>query len=200
MIDFRKKNILFNKLEREFINYNIDENNLDLILLDLNIDKTDFYSLFPKKIKDLCYFYFFRTYHMSYKEVKKKILSEKSISIKTSLLLSVFIEIFGSKKRVSIFFLTYALLNPLLLSKIIYKISSKIWYDVGDKSIDFNYYSKRFILMNIIRNCLFYWRKTLDVDKTLNFSNRQVIFFGKLGKIKFNAKKYISDKLNLNSI
>ena len=200
MIDFRKKNILFNKLEREFINYNIDENNLDPILLDLNIDKTDFYSLFPKKIEDLCYFYFFRTYHMSYKEVKKKILSEKSISIKTSLLLSVFIEIFGSKKRVSIFFLTYALLNPLLLSKIIYKISSKIWYDVGDKSIDFNYYSKRFILMNIIRNCLFYWRKTLDVDKTLNFANRQVIFFGKLGKIKFNAKKYISDKLNLNSI
>ena len=51
----------------------------------------------------------------------------------------------------------------------------------------------RFILMNIIRNCLFYWRKTLDVDKTLNFANRQVIFFGKLGKIKFNAKKYISD-------
>ena len=102
-----------------------DENNLDLILLDLNIDKTDFYSLFPKKIKDLCYFYFFRTYHMSYKEVKKKILSEKSISIKTSLLLSVFIEIFGSKKRVSIFFLTYALLNPLLLSKIIYKIYIK---------------------------------------------------------------------------
>ena len=53
MIDFRKKNILFNKLERKFINYNIDENNLDLILLDLNIDKTNFYSLFPKKIEDL---------------------------------------------------------------------------------------------------------------------------------------------------
>ena len=137
---------------------------------------------------------------MSYKEVKKKIFSENSISIKTSLLLSAFIKIFSSKKRVSFFFLSYALLKPLLLSKIIYKISSKIWYDVGDKSIDFNYYSKRFILMNIIRNCLFYWRKTLDVDKTLNFANRQVIFFGKLGKIKFKAKKYISDKLNLNSI
>ena len=42
--------------------------------------------------------------------------------------------------------------SPKNYLKILFNISDEIWFLAGDKSLDFNFYSKRFILMNIYLN------------------------------------------------
>ncbi|MEC6997139.1 MAG: hypothetical protein VXW97_02735 [Pseudomonadota bacterium] len=200
MQDLKKKNVLFKKLEVHLNSTKINNENIDALLISLKIKKSDFYNLFPKKINDICFYFFENIYNISNKKVKKKVLLEKSISKKTSLFLTELIKNFDSKKKTSIFFLSYAILNPLLLSKIIYKMSSNIWYDIGDQSTDFSYYTKRFILYNIIRNSFFYWRKTLDQKKTINFSERQIMFFGKIGKVKYSTKEFLAKKFKVNFV
>ena len=199
MNNLRKKIEIFNKLKNFLESSKINNNNIDIHLNLLDIKKKEFYTCFPKKINDLCFFYFENLYYNSVRKIKKKLSTEKSISKKTNLILSEFIKDFDSKRKLSIYFLSYTLLNPLILSKIVYKISSEIWYDIGDLSTDFNYYSKRLILFNIIKNSLFFWRKTLDQKKTLNFSERQIIFFGRLGKVKYDAKKFFLHRISFNS-
>ena len=197
MQETTRKNAVFKKLEIHLNSSKINNENIDTLLLSLKIKKSDFYTLFPKKINDLCSYFFENIYNISSKKVKKRVLREKSISRRTNLFLSEIIKTFDSKKKTSIFFLSYGLLNPFLLSKIVYSLSSNIWYDIGDKSTDLSYYTKRLILYNIIRNSFFYWRKTLDQKKTLSFSERQVMFFGKVGKFKYSAKELLIKKFKI---
>ncbi len=195
MEDIDKKVSIFKKLEDSFKNGPINSDSLDGILSQLNIKKAEFYFLFPNKIKSLCSFYFENIYLSVIKKLKKSLVKEKSISKKTTILVVEFIKLFDKKPHLSIYFLNYICLKPIFLSKTIYKISNNIWYDIGDKSIDISYYTKRIILFNIIKNSLFYWRNNQSIEDTLVFIERQVSFFGKLGKSKYNAKKYIKEKV-----
>ncbi len=75
--------------------------------------------------------------------------------------------------------------------KILFNISDEIWFLAGDKSLDFNYYSKRFILMNIYLNSFLYSisQKNIDFISLENFVEKQikaVLTFGKL-KSKFKS-------------
>ena len=75
--------------------------------------------------------------------------------------------------------------------KILFNISDEIWFLAGDKSLDFNFYSKRFILMNIYLNSFLYSisQKNIDLNSLENFVEKQikaVLTFGKL-KNKFKS-------------
>ncbi len=75
--------------------------------------------------------------------------------------------------------------------KILFNISDEIWFLAGDKSLDFNFYSKRFILMNIYLNSFLYLisQKNTDLNSLENFVEKQikaVLTFGKL-KSKFKS-------------
>lgn len=79
--------------------------------------------------------------------------------------------------------------SPNNLFKILFYISDEIWFLAGDKSLDFNFYSKRFILMNIYLNSFLYLvsQKKRDLNNLENFVEKQikaVLTFGKL-KSKF---------------
>jgi rpsU-divergently transcribed protein len=97
-------------------------------------------------------------------------------------------EIFDLKKLAK---LNLTSKSPKNVFKILFDISDEIWFLVGDKSLDFNFYSKRFILMNIYLNSFLY----LISQKKRNFENletfvekqiKAVLTFGKL-KSKFKS-------------
>ena len=97
-------------------------------------------------------------------------------------------EIFDLKKLAKINLKSKSPNNAL---KILFNISDEIWFQAGDKSLDFNFYSKRFILMNIYLNSFLYLmsKKNIDLNSLENFVELQikgVLTFGKL-KSKFKS-------------
>ena len=97
-------------------------------------------------------------------------------------------EIFDLKKLAKINLKSKSPNNSL---KILFNISDEIWFLAGDKSLDFNFYSKRFILMNIYLNSFLYLisQKNIDLNSLENFVEKQikaVLTFGKL-KNKFKS-------------
>ena len=97
-------------------------------------------------------------------------------------------EIFDLKKLAKINLKSKSPNNSL---KILFNISDEIWFLAGDKSLDFNFYSKRFILMNIYLNSFLYLisQKNRDLNSLENFVEKQikaVLTFGKL-KSKFKS-------------
>ncbi len=82
------------------------------------------------------------------------------------------------------------------LSKVgvmLFNISDEIWYLSGDKSTDFNYYTKRFILMNIYSASFFYFLSdnSVEYSKTREFIDKQISNVLKFGKLKSNFLNFI---------
>ena len=97
-------------------------------------------------------------------------------------------EIFDLKKLAKLNLTSKSPKNAL---KILFDISDEIWFLVGDKSLDFNFYSKRFILMNIYLNSFLYLisQKKRNLKNLEIFVEKQikaVLTFGKL-KSKFKS-------------
>ena len=74
MQDLKRKNVLFKKLEVHLNSTKINNENIDALLISLKIKKSDFYNLFPKKMNDICFYFFENIYNISNRKVKKKIL------------------------------------------------------------------------------------------------------------------------------
>ena len=97
-------------------------------------------------------------------------------------------EIFDLKKLVK---LNLTSKSPKNVFKILFDISDEIWFLVGDKSLDFNFYSKRFILMNIYLSSFLYLisqkkRNLKDLEIFVEKQIKAVLTFGKL-KSKFKS-------------
>ena len=71
-----------------------------------------------------------------------------------------------------------------------FKIVDQIWFLAGDKSTDFNYYSKRSILFAIYySSVMFLINNDFDIKKTLNFLDAKLQKVSKIPNIKSNLKK-----------
>ena len=80
------------------------------------------------------------------------------------------------------------------LNKMIFNVSDEIWFLSGDTSTDFNYYSKRGILMNIYSLSYIYNLSQKDFSKTEKFVNKQIDFTLSFGKMKSKFKKVFQSK------
>ena len=73
----------------------------------------------------------------------------------------------------------------------IYLISDKFWNLIDDTSVDFNFYTKRFILMSVIVPTILFWVED-DSDNSLNTNEYIKKCFNrsmKIGKIKNKIKE-----------
>ena len=75
----------------------------------------------------------------------------------------------------------------------LFNVSDEIWYLSGDKSTDFNYYTKRIILMNVYSASFFYFLRDNSVEyvKTKDFIDKQISYVLKFGKLKSNLSNLI---------
>ncbi len=80
--------------------------------------------------------------------------------------------------------------------KILFNISDEIWFLAGDKSLDFNFYSKRFILMNVYLNSFLYLisQKKRDLNSLENFVEKQIKAILTFGKFKQKFKSLVGLK------
>ena len=79
--------------------------------------------------------------------------------------------------------------NAALAARLLYKTVDAIWYAIGDRSTDFNFYTKRGLLAGVYTATLFYWLsdKSEGAAATWNFLDRRIAEFMKvpqaLGKL-----------------
>ena len=81
--------------------------------------------------------------------------------------------------------------NLIFSQKILFNICDDMWYLSGDKSLDFNYYSKRLILMKIYFSSFRFWinDSSENKEKTNSFVENQLKVTSKIGKYKSLFKK-----------
>ncbi len=78
--------------------------------------------------------------------------------------------------------------------KILFNIADEIWFLSGDKSTDFNYYSKRLILMKIYASTFvrFVFDNSFQNKKTKVFLDSQIAFTLSFGKLKGKIKDFFN--------
>jgi ubiquinone biosynthesis protein COQ9 len=84
--------------------------------------------------------------------------------------------------------------NLLLNSnKILFKIADEIWFLSGDKSTDYNYYTKRIILMKVyaLTFSFFIFDNSKNLERTRNFLDKEIDIVLKFGKFTNKIKKKI---------
>ena len=192
MINNQKEKSIFTKLHTEFKNGTFNNFNISSILKKNSISEEDFYYFFPDKTKSLCNFFLSNLQLKLEKKIKNKIKNEKSISKRVNFILFELISLLNEDKAISLYFLNYISRKPTYLKKISIKFSDRVWRLLEDKSVDFNYYTKRLILSQILINSILYWRGSNDLNKTQAFIEKQIFLLGKFGYYKSNFKKFIS--------
>ena len=192
MINNQKEKSIFTKLHSEFKNGTFNNFNISSILKKNSISEEDFYYFFPDKTKSLCNFFLSNLQLKLEKKIKNKIKNEKSISKRVNFILFELISLLNEDKDISLYFLNYISRKPTYLKKISIKFSDRVWRLLEDKSVDFNYYTKRLILSQILINSILYWRGSNDLNKTQIFIEKQIFLLGKFGYYKSNFKKFIT--------
>ncbi len=192
MTNNQKEKNIFTKLNSEFKNVTFNDFEISSILKKKSISEDDFYYFFPNKTKSLCSFFLSNLQLRLEKKIKSKIKNEKSISKRVNLILFELINLLNEDKAVSLYFLNYISRKPIYLKKITIKFSDRVWRLLEDKSVDFNYYTKRMILSQILINSILYWRGSNDLNETQVFIEKQIFLLGKFGYYKSNFKKFIA--------
>ena len=192
MTNNQKEKNIFTKLQPEFKNGTFNDFYISSVLKKYYIFEEDFYNFFPNKTKSLCNFFLNDLQFRLEKKIKKKIKNEKSISKRVNFILFELTKLLNEDKAISLYFLNYISSKPIYLKKITIKFSDRVWRLLEDKSVDFNYYTKRMILSQILINSILYWRGSNDLCKTEIFIDKQIFLLGRFGYYKSKFKKFIS--------
>ncbi|MAH89466.1 MAG: hypothetical protein CMJ06_05465 [Pelagibacterales bacterium] len=192
MLNIKKEKKIFSLLISEFHNESLNDFSLNSILKKKSINEEDFYYCFPNKTKSLCIFFLKNLQLKLENKTKKVIKSEKSISKRVKFILIQLIMLLEEDKATSLYFLNYMSRKLFFLKSISLNFSNTVWYLLDDKSVDFNFYTKRILLSKILINSVLYWRGSNDHKKTEIFINQQIDLLGKFGYYKSNFKALIS--------
>jgi ubiquinone biosynthesis protein COQ9 len=89
--------------------------------------------------------------------------------------------------------------NSFQAAKLTWKVADNIWYVAGDKSSDYNYYTKRGLLASIYSTTVLYWLadESDDFVDTWSYLDRRIENVMKIPKVSSNIKKALKFLPNL---
>ena len=188
------------KILKKFLEISAIENCSEEILQKAIIE-----SWFDPKLKDiffenglidLFYFAFDLLNQEMLKEIAKIDLSNLGISGKIREFMKVRLELISKNYqsfRQIIFYLKH---NPKSLAfslKKSYQFADLAWYEIGDKSTDYNFYSKRILLSKIHLKTFSFFAKEKSADQALSYFDNQIKNILKFTKIKTEIKEIFSN-------
>ena len=197
------KNVKKNRFLKEFLTISSKKGwNLDVYketIKKLKYNPNDLDKLFPAKIDDLILYYNFIINEKLSNNFKKKKFDKKSVRLSILNAVKIRFELLNKDKdsiKKSLIFLS----NPskqILSSKLIYKTVDYIWRLIGDKSKDYNFYTKRAILVSIYSLAIFIWisDKSNSLNKTFNFLEKSIMNMNIVTNIKEKLKQTLNQIL-----
>jgi len=179
-----------------------NEKTLSRSAKSLNVDKIEIYRYFPEGLNDIKNHYFERIDKEMMKSFSKHKMQEMRIREKISNAIICRFEILQKNKKVVINIFSLECINPFRVLRRIWETADIIWRLAGDKSTDFNYYSKRLLLSWVYLSTMSCWiddkdKKFKDTKVFLDKRISEVLLFGqKTRKIKERiSNQEISDKI-----
>lgn len=143
-----------------------------------NLDKQYAKIAFPSGVAELVEFYLRDLDDKMLEELKVHKLDNLKIREKIALAIKIRLEIAEHEKSAIRKTVSYFAIpcNHFHSMKSIWKTVDAIWYSVGDKSADFNYYTKRSLLAGVYSSTLLYWLndKSDNHENTWKFLNRRI--------------------------
>jgi ubiquinone biosynthesis protein COQ9 len=164
----------------------------------LNLAEGYGYIAFPEGIIDLIDFFLSETDKQMLTVLENLDLPNMRIRDKIFTAVKTRLELNQDKKEVLKRLVKY-FLNPIHTPKGLsfnWRTVDKMWYAAGDTSTDYNFYTKRTLLMGVYDSTLLYFLNddSEDHQKTWEFLNHRIDNVLKLGNIK-KVKQAVTDKL-----
>lgn len=170
------------------------ENNLKISAVNCGFESGYSLILFPEGIKDFTQ-YFINSMNedllIEFNKSNEFIKTNDKITYLIELKLQKYAKI---KEAIRNLLQFYVLPHNILLGqKHLWQTCDQIWYLAGDKSIDFNHYSKRLILAKIYSSTLLYWLsdESEGYKSTKLFLREQINNTKKIGKFKSSINNFI---------
>ena len=152
-------------------------------------------SNFPLDLKDLTIFFINKSLEKIELPTRDQFIEMKTQARLEIILLSYLNQFKDNKLIIERLIKYFKSTESLVTSpESIYLISDKFWNLIEDTSVDFNFYTKRFILMSVIVPTILFWVED-DSDNSLNTNEYIKKCFNrsmKIGKIKNKIKEAFS--------
>ena len=152
-------------------------------------------SNFPLNLKDLTIFFINKSLEKIELPARDQFIEMKTQARLEIILLSYLNQFKDNKLIIKRLIKYFKSTESLVTSpESIYLISDKFWNLIDDTSVDFNFYTKRFILMSVIVPTILFWVED-DSDNSLNTNEYIKKCFNrsmKIGKIKNKIKEAFS--------
>lgn len=193
------KNIDKNELLKEFLK-SLSTNkwtnvNYSSVVLKSSSSEAIWSSNFPLKLRDLTTFFISKSLENIQLPIRKQFIEMKTQERLETILIS-YLNQFKDNKLIIKRLVEHFKSPESLVStpESIYSISDKFWNLIEDSSVDFNFYTKRFILMSVIVPTTLFWIKDAS-DNNLDTTEYMKKCFKrsmKIGKIKNKIKESLS--------
>lgn len=161
--------------------------------MDAGFTQDEFLASFPNKAKDLIAFYLEEADQKLIQALEKLPLDELRIRDRIKLAVTTRLEQ-NDKALVRKTLSTLAKPSYHTLSlKSLYQTVDHMWYMAGDRSTDWNFYSKRMLLSGVYTSTLLYWLQddSPDFIKTKSFLDRRIENVMMVPKLKNTIKSFL---------
>ncbi len=154
-----KKRVLLEILKNEILFGPPEERRFLKMIAEKKIERETYLVLFPKGLKDVALFFLEETINAIGKPIEKKQDIECKRSVPEKITQAILAQI-RTEANFPVFFTHMSALlfvkSPFDALSAPFRMSDALWLALGDRSVDFNYYTKRIILAKIYAQTIHY--------------------------------------------